>query len=182
MANHHLEHEIPERTTPQGTQEGGVDFGHEEKDVNFAPVFRWFISLAIVTGLSQFMLAGGLNLWVKHEEQRDKDRLPSPLYSVRQDIPEPRLLPNRIDSPATSSEPLVGPGEALLIFRKHEDLQLQRLGLQDPQNGAPAIPQKAIAAVSSQPASAPGGAAGEALVQPMPSSASGGTAMENRLK
>jgi hypothetical protein len=110
MPNHPHEHEIPERTTPQGTQEGGVDFGHEEKDVQFGPVFRWFISLVVVTGLTQLMLAVALTRWVEHEAQRDKERLPPLLYAAPQDAPEPRVLPNRVDSPAASTEPQVGPG------------------------------------------------------------------------
>jgi hypothetical protein len=174
-------HEIPERTTPQGTQEGGVEFGHEEKDVNFAPVFRWFISLIVVTGLTQGMLALGLMEWVKHEEKRDVP--PSPLFAVRQPPPEPRLLPNPVDSPPSSQQPQRGPMETLAIFREREDKALQRYGLQDPQTGAPALPPQAVAAVTAQPASpATGPGAPDALTLPMPSAASGGRAMENRLR
>lgn len=181
MANHHHEHEIPERTTPQGTQEGGVDFGHEEKDVNFGPIFRWFISLLVVTVLTQVMLAVGLNMWVNHEEVRDKSRVPSKLFEVRQDIPEPRLLPNRVDSPASGTQPLIGPGEALVIFRERENKELAKHGLLDAESGQPAISAQALAAATGQPAT-PSGAAGDPLIQAMPSSSSGGTATENRLR
>src|SRR4029079_18356463 len=112
MPSHH-DHEIPERTTPQGTQLGGPEFGHEEKDVNFAPVFRWFLSLLVVTVLTQVMLAGALTAWVKNKERHEV--LPSNLYSVRQVPPEPRLLPNPVDSPVTSQTPIRGPMETLAL-------------------------------------------------------------------
>jgi hypothetical protein len=180
MANHHV-HEIPERTTPQGTQEEGVEFGHEERDVNFRPVFRWFIALAAVTGLTQLMLALGLAAWMKHEEKLDVP--PSRVFAVQQQAPEPRLLPNPVDSPPTSREPQIGPMEALRFFRQREDQALQRHGLQDAQTGLPTLPPRAVAAVTAQPtAPAPGGRPRDALTQPMPSSSSGGTAMENRLR
>jgi len=140
-------------------------------------VFRWFLSLLVVTLLTQAMLAAGLTAWVKHEEQRDV--LPSKMYSVRQVPPEPRLIPNPVDSPATGRVPPRGPMETLAVFRERENRELQKYGLED-REGMPALPANAVAAVTSQPAG--GAGAGNALMLPMPSSPSGGTAEENRLR
>src|SRR5438874_11098037 len=92
----HDEH-IPDQTTPQGTQEAGVETGHEAHDLNFPVVFRWFIGLVLFAAASQVLLMSAVYFWNRHAEATD--RLPSPLFGARQVPPEPRVLPNPADSP-----------------------------------------------------------------------------------
>src|SRR4051812_13132836 len=46
----------PARTTPQGTQADGVLHGHEQRDVDFGALLRWFLGLAVVIFASFFLM------------------------------------------------------------------------------------------------------------------------------
>src|SRR6187397_1913547 len=96
MANHHDEETVPERTTPQGTQEHGVEHGHEEKDVSFRPLFLWFGFLSVIVIITILVVTFGYNLWA--ERTRPDDVAFSPVFTQQPIPPAPRVLPNPIDS------------------------------------------------------------------------------------
>ena len=187
----HHDEQVPERTTPQGTQEGGVEHGHEATDASLPQIGGWFLGLALTCIISQILIWATFQWWVS--TAANKDRLPSPFFAQRQVPPPPRIQPNPIDYPENQMTnpradapdyPETLPGE-----RQREDQQLQRLGLQDQATGLPRLPEQAVATViarsrgggaAGQPL--PGAAGNEALEQLRPSFASGGTALENQLR
>jgi hypothetical protein len=162
MASHDAHEKVPLRTTPQGSQEEGVERGHDAIDISFQPVFKWFAFLILLVVGSQLLLWAAIALWVS----------PPP--------PTPRVLPNRVDSPSNVREPMKGPGEELEVYRKREAESLERIGLWDRSTGRPALPDRAVEAVTRE-AAASGAPTGQGTGQMMPSSASGGRAVENWL-
>jgi hypothetical protein len=183
IVHHH--DKVPDRTTPQGTQEAGVEYGHETVDLDFLGVARWFIGLAITAMVSEVVLWTAFGIWARRAAQ--KDVLPSPLFAVRQAPPLPRVWPNPADSPGTEQQLLRGPAEMLLAFRQEEDKSLRRYGLQTPEGG-PISPdvlwQRYTRGAGGAPASGAAGAAAGGrgavpLDQEMPSGPSGGTSREN---
>jgi hypothetical protein len=188
----HEDEPLPARTTPQGTQANGVDHGHEERDVDFRAIVKWFaglaISLAIIMPVVWFGLQAALPLI------EGGDRPTSAVFAEQWELPAPRVLPNPFDSPldrvTSLPQPLLGPAQYLNEYRRTEDAALVKLGLRYPESGEdaaraglPRLPEGAVAAVISKAASAgaSGGARGEP-VDPMPAGYSGGTRMENRLR
>jgi hypothetical protein len=178
MASHDAHEKVPLRTTPQGSQEEGVERGHDAIDISFQPVFKWFAFLILLVVGSQLLLWAAIALWDARAEQRDV--LPSPLYGMSPPPPTPRVLPNRVDSPSNVREPMKGPGEELEVYRKREAESLERIGLWDRSTGRPALPDRAVEAVTRE-AAASGAPTGQGTGQMMPSSASGGRAVENWL-
>jgi hypothetical protein len=183
---HHDEERAPERTTPQGTQEGGVDHGHEVADMDLAQVGGWFLGLAVTCLVSMVLLWATFRWWSSTNARNEQ--LPSQLFAQREVPPPPRILPNPVDYPENQMTnpradapdyPETLPGE-----RERQDKALQQLGLQDPSTGLPVLPESAVArviAASQQgkniaPPPTPG------LEDPRPSLASGGTMLENGLR
>ncbi len=80
------------RTTPQGTQEAGVDKGHELRDILIRPTMNWFIGLLIGTiitiGAMWFLMA-----MLAGADRVTKDELSSPLYVTEHTRRVPELLP-----------------------------------------------------------------------------------------
>lgn len=198
-ADPHLEdeHIAPARTTPQGTQENGVEFGHEERDTSIRELLVWF------GGLIGFMLVVVIALWgvysVWQNSVRQAEELPSPLFGVRPVPPEPRVLPNPADQAANPTEVLVGPWDTLVPERARMQEEAARLGLTR-EDGMPALPPGAVAAAmrgTTPPPGVPGagqpgvpgagqpGAMGAepagGVSEPMPSESSGGMVSEDRL-
>jgi hypothetical protein len=183
-AHHHHEEVAPERTTPQGTQAEGVEHGHENLDVNFRSLMLWFGGLAIGLAVTFIVATAAFEWW--SSLAGGTEPLPSEVFARQQTPPLPRLLPNPTDFPG---HPLPEPRVIMQAWREQQELLAQQYGLADPRTGLPALPKSAAAAVLAAaggaagrraPASAP--AATDALQQPMPSGASGGTATENRLR
>jgi hypothetical protein len=200
----HDEDKVPERTTPQGSQELGVESGHEGTDVRLRPVTRWFIGLAISLAFFEVALLGAYIVW-REREQR-KITVPSPLFLTRQVPPQPRLWPNRFDWPGGAGEDRLRGGRRTIvpdppgIQRAERARELQAaadLGLADPRTGLSQLPDLAVSAVLANqgrtavpgaPRPVPGregtsSPPGTALTGPldrlMPSSSSGGTMPEN---
>src|SRR5687768_8346694 len=93
MADKHLDETLVSVTTPQGTQEQGVERGHDDRDIDIRAVMVWLRSLAImavVAILAMWGMFAGLSAL-----QEKKDILPSPLFLTERQpaVPEPRLLP-----------------------------------------------------------------------------------------
>jgi hypothetical protein len=186
------EHHAPDRTTPQGTQAEGVEHGHEGQDVIFGPIFWWFGGLSIFMGLSLIILHVTMGMWTARDVR--ENQLPSPLFAEQREMPAPRILPNPIDSGLKPMENLQVYPESLPGERRREIEQAGRLGLAD-KTGQPQLPNAivnhVIARYGTAGATRPGGAAstggaatpnGEAVGEPMPSDASGGTRSEDRLR
>jgi hypothetical protein len=180
------EHYAPAITVPQGTQAVSVDYGYEERDINYRSMVRWFASLAAATGLILLTLFGAFRFLDEREER--KDRLPSPLLGVKIPPPAPNLL----------SDPITYHEEQSRI----EDEQLKAADLLNKDTGLPRLPADAARKVLSNQGAAlstggargagssPGGAAGPGsagtrkneILEPMPSESSGGMSMEDRLR
>jgi hypothetical protein len=186
----HHDERAPDRTTPQGTQAESVEHGHEGVDVDLPQVFAWFGGLLIFTIVVQILLWGTFKWWLARADMADK--LPSPLFAIRQTPPPPRIEPNPVDYPVT---PVSNPRAAQPDyperppgFHEKEKQEAQKLGLEDEKTGLPKLPEQAVAkvlATAHGPASSrtPGGQpAGPELEQPMPSYPSGGTRTEDRLR
>jgi hypothetical protein len=186
----HSDHHAPTRTTPQGTQAQGVEFGHEGRDLSFRPIFYWFGGFLIFLGLSLLMLHTTMGLWTAKEAR--ETALPSPLFAQQQEIPAPRILPNPIDSGLNPMEVGQRYPEALPADHEQEMEDAVRVGVVDATTREPALPTGAVSKVLSQNGAAGGGApapagAGEqgatsAVRELMPSDSSGGRAMEDRLR
>lgn len=124
-----------EKTTPQGTQFEGVLNGHEDRDINFRIVSRWFFGLFCFV----MAVAGGL-VWLffglLHYEARD-DQIPAAIYktSVK---PAPlsqgaRLIEDEKAGqyvPTTTQAPplMPDPHQALIKMRKQEDTEVNSYG------------------------------------------------------
>jgi hypothetical protein len=179
MANSHDKHfdelEV-EETTPQGTQENGVDKGHDERDVDLGAILRWFMGLAALAAVAILGMWGMFVFLAKREEV--KDIVPSPLFVAQRQPqpPEPRLLPS--------------PWEAGAKERQSENKRLVAIGLLNPKTGLPTIPASAMN-IGNQPSGSATGTgmsgvragqrSGEQMPRPMlPTDWSGGRKLEVR--
>jgi len=170
----------PPVTTPQGTLENGVVHGHEEADVHIGPIIQWFTVLAVFTVITCVGLWAAYGFWESRLGQGAP--LPSPLFAVQLRPAKPRVLPNPQDA---FKRPLAGgPGMVYLEHRRAEDAKLMDLGFLN-KEGQPFVPLPLIAQVRNQysdPPEANQASGPEETRQPMPSDASGGTVVEDRLK
>jgi hypothetical protein len=185
----------PDKTTFQWAPGPGVEHGHEGTDANLRSAIQWFGSTAVFMFLSIVVLWWVYDVWSGY--QTSHESLPSPLFATQQFPPEPRVLPNPVDSNAHPTDPMFGPSDLLIEHRQIEDAELKQYGLEDP-TGSPQLPPDAVATVlaanraATTPKGSPNaGASGVGLassvsavgiVEPMPSSSSGGTALENNLQ
>ena len=182
-AQHH------EVTTPQGTQENGVEHGHEHRDLNIRALIAWFVGLFALIFATLLLLWGmfdGLAFW-----ENRKDRLPSPMFAERREPPLPRILPNPADSRDNPQAPFTGPGEYGQQELREEERKAEALGLMDSQTGLPRIPEAlateamelgAPATATASPGDPDVWPPQDGLSQPFPSDSSGGWNLENRLR
>lgn len=93
----HLEEEeyAPARTMPQGTQEYGVEHGHEETDINIKPIWQWTIWLFVSTAIVWVITYAGYNFLQAQAEAHEKTV--KPIFATKPELPEPRVLPNPFD-------------------------------------------------------------------------------------
>ncbi len=117
---HHDETQV-ERTTPQGTQEAGVERGHEDRDMNIRVTMSWFIGLAVAAGIIHLVVWGMFALFAWREDVKDEPLRRAPLLAEQTRPPEPLLLPE--------------PWEAYKQERQAENKKLARYGLADPKTG-----------------------------------------------
>jgi len=77
---------------PQGTQENGVPFGHEESDANVRTTIGAGLVILSSTVVVMIAMAGMFNYLNNREKLKDKDT--PALFSRRVDPPKPWLLPS----------------------------------------------------------------------------------------
>lgn len=161
------------RTTPQGTQEAGVDKGHELRDILIRPTMSWFVGLLIVTLLIIGAMWGLMSM-LAGADRVVKDEVSSPLYVTEPTVRLPELLPN----PAQGMNNQKLPWDHMDDFREAENKELKKHGLTDAQ-GYPALPMRAVQQVMSEPAAGAASLSGASALagdEQMPSDSTGGQA------
>ena len=163
-------------TTPQGTQEAGVDKGHEKRDVIIRPTLMWFLAvwvLAAVSVGSMWMLM----IWMASNDREEKNRVSTPLYVAEQTRRYPELLPN----PAQGNQQRM-PWDHASEFYETEHKAMKRYGLNDA-DGRPSLPLNAARSVMSAPAvkQTPGTPANAPLSERLPADSMGGWGEENTI-
>lgn len=176
---------IPAVTTPQGTLAHTVEHGHEEQDVNFAPLVKWTVILSALIVFSHVVSFG----FYRVLEDTGAPKEPASVFGKRVTPPEPRLLPNPADTkyiddaPSTALrgyETLEGPGAYGQAELAREADKLAQLGFYNRESGLPEVPENVVQSVREGTTSS--GTQGDGLSEIMPSDPSGGTGMENRLR
>ncbi|MFN3648757.1 MAG: hypothetical protein ACK47B_04175 [Armatimonadota bacterium] len=191
MVDPHLQaededHIAPTVTLPQGTQEYGVEFGHEERDVNFRPVVWWIAGLFITTAILCVALYFAYNLML--DNTREASQLPSPVFREKIERAGPPLVPSPDLQQGREKDPLIGPLEYRAEIVAEEQRQLTEIGFWDAERGTPIVPQQALTGVTTGQGPQTGatgagaGALPPAFAEPMPSDSSGGLNWENRLR
>ncbi|MGV3721239.1 MAG: hypothetical protein ACO1SX_10060 [Actinomycetota bacterium] len=184
-------HPVPLVTTPQGTLAHSVEHGHEERDVNFKPLAQWGVGLAVTILLSELVCTGIYQFLYKTENAAYKQ----PFFAQKTVPPEPRLIPNVVDSPQVPNaaqyrfqkfEALQTPGDYAAVELHRDQEQLAKLGLYNSHEGTPEIPDAIVTTVGGAGAAAEGAEhdhdAVPGLSEMMPADPSGGSTLENRLR
>ena len=112
----------PLRTTVQGTQQDGVEFGHEHRDIDAAAIGRWFAILGGIILFTYVSMAWLFSTAVRIDAQNDK--LASPMATTREVPPEPY-----IEGLGLGGKEKAGTHEHLKLTREKEDKTLQQWGL-----------------------------------------------------
>jgi hypothetical protein len=179
-AHHDDVHFVPERTTMQGSQEGGPLHGHELIDADVRQMLQATGWLAAVIALC-LLVSAGFFYFLKGWQER-REGAPSRLMAGSRVPPLPRLLPNPVDSPRAN----IGPMEFLADHLKKENATLDKLGLRDTATGAAKLPDAAVSQsfpnISATATPANQGPVIDGLAAPLPSDSSGGLQLENRLR
>ena len=124
------------RTTPQGTQEAGVEKGHEQRDLKIRSMIRWFTGLTIGTAII-IVLMIAMVAWMAARDRAGKTRTASRLYSEEYNMRRrrtPELLPNPQQAPD-----YVLPWVHYRRFVEKESDRMKAAGLEDA-GGRPALP------------------------------------------
>lgn len=179
-------HHAPPRTIMQGSVDDGFDGGYEERDVQFKPLFLWSAAI-LVMALGTMVFVWGYMAFMLDYMGKEEAALP-PVMVQPQIPPEPRLLPNVIDSAKRPKEPLQMPWEYGEEERVAAKAKAAEHGLWDKNTGLPYLPKESIDAVMRSAGGAP--APSSATIRPrldgtnyeLPSDSSGGLRMENRQK
>jgi len=175
------------RTTPQGTQEAGVDKGYEKRDMKIRSTMRWFTGLTIGTVITIVAMAGLVALLTWRDKEM-KTQVSSPLYGTELPRRTPELLPN------PQQEEYTYPWDHYRKFVSAESRELSKVGLED-EFGRPSLPVSVVNDMARLPArrapqrereediiegrSLGQGRSGDwVLDQELPSDASGGTRRE----
>lgn len=115
---------------PQGTQENGVPFGHEDSDANTHTTMIATVVLLSSTLVVMLAMAGMFNYLNNREKLKDKDT--PALFSRRVDPPKPWLLP----SPQQDQLPWA----AYEDERRAQEATAAKLGIIDAKTGTYKIP------------------------------------------
>ena len=125
---HQDEEMLVTRTTPQGTQEAGVEKGHELRDIKIRELLYWFAGLVvyIVASIGGMWL---LVLFLTSTDKIEKTRVSTPLYGT--DVPQrtPELLPN--PQQLTNGKGYTLPWDHYRNFVQGESREMKKVGLED---------------------------------------------------
>src|SRR2546422_628658 len=144
----HDEDVAPLETTPQGTQEEGVEQGHEERDVNLRAILGWFAALGAVVVVVVLLLWGVFEMWARSAPKEDLP--PSPVFAREPHYPAPLILPGPPQPGVESlAEALSHSPEAMMAERRNEAKAAFDAGLQD-DKGNPIIPPAAAEKVMAE--------------------------------
>lgn len=203
MASHGHGHDevIVSQTTPQGTQENGVEYGHDMRDINVGSIMRWLVGTGVGVGLVLAFLVG---LYRYMDNTHDyMDELPSPLFAKNAKPPVPRIEGFMMADdygplhafPIGKAIPRDGTPEEMAVVRQEELAKLKSYGLNVVEDGRTDLkhghredplysdvlrrpikvtPQQLAAVAAEGPAAAPDSDA--KFVSGSPSDASGGLA------
>jgi hypothetical protein len=162
----------------QGTQDHDRIATWERRDIVIPALAKWMGGLGVVVVIVMVILVGMFAGLMSFERNRDK--VPSPVFTQRVPPPMPHLYPNPDDAAALPLEPLAGPDDFYHREKAVEDTETAKVGLLDPKTGLAAIPdaamQKVLARSGSQTATE------ELPRMEMPSEGSGGLRTDNRLR
>jgi len=148
----------PLRTTVQGTQQDGVEHGHEHRDIDAPAIGRWFI---VLIGIILFTyIAMMLMLKVTVQLSARNDKLPSPLATTRQVPPGPY-----IEGLSLGGEERAGTVPHLKAVREKDAKTLKDWGLIDEHGinkpvAADVVNEVAREGAAAEPAKAPIGERG----------------------
>ncbi|MDF2441709.1 MAG: hypothetical protein JWN98_2693 [Abditibacteriota bacterium] len=115
---------------PQGTQENGVPFGHEESDANIRTTLIACVVVLSSVVVVMMAMAGMFNYLNNREKLKDKDT--PALFSRRVDPPKPWLLP----SPQQDQLPWV----AFEDERRAQEATAAKIGIIDAKTGVYKVP------------------------------------------
>jgi hypothetical protein len=132
------------RTTPQGTQEAGVDKGYEKRDIKIRSTIRWVVGLTIGTVLTIIAMVGLVALLTLRDKEM-KTETSSPLYGKNLPRRTPELLPN------PQQDEYTFPWDHYRNFVAKESKELTKFGLED-ENGRPALPVSVVRSLANAPA------------------------------
>lgn len=142
-SGHHGDEELRvDQTTPQGSQDNAVEFGHEERDTNVGGIMKWLIGTGI---LAVFTLGLVVGIFKVLDHVTDSQVKPSPMFVEAQMPPAPYIeglaftARDKHGIPIRGGDgvPLVdraGMTEHLQDVREHESAELERwkMGESDP--------------------------------------------------
>ena len=150
MADKHLDDELRvDQTTPQGSQDNAVEFGHEERDAHVGGIMKWLVGTGILGAVSLALVVG---IFKVLDRVTDSQVAPSPMV-----VPAKARL---VKMPGPYVEGLVVDGqrsgmtEHLLRVRRHESEQLTAWHLGDSDEFTWTVPlkKKDVADVAGSPA------------------------------
>jgi hypothetical protein len=131
------------RTTPQGTQESGVEKGYEKRDIKIRSIIKWFTGLAIYTAVTIVAMIALVAI-LHWQDREQKTRVSSPLFGKELPRRTPELLPN------PQQKVYAYPWDHYRNFVSQESVKMKQSGLED-EFGRPALPTTAMSAVTSAP-------------------------------
>ena len=152
-APHHEDEVLVERTTPQGTQEAGVEKGYEKRDIWVRELLIWFGGLAIGMAVTTVLCIFGV-MWLVSNDKPTKTKVSTPLFGRNLPIRTPELLPNP-QQLEPGGKGFTLPWDHAKSFAANEVAKAAQFGLAD-KNGRPSLPADLVGEVARE--SKPGAA------------------------
>ena len=119
MANVHLDDELRvDQTTPQGSQEGGVEVGHEERDAHVGGIMKWLIGTGVLIVVSLALVVGIFK--VLEAVTAEKDARVSPMVVKNRPPVAPYIEGLLVKNPKTGENERAGMTEHMNRLRQRE--------------------------------------------------------------